>query len=60
MLEEAKQNIINLSYEDSLGRRFANIFDIRTNDLIFIDRSIRNKTKNVFDQLQTVVKTRLV
>ena len=60
MLEEAKQNIINLGYEDSLSRRFANIFDIRANDLIFIDRSIKNKTKDVFDQLQTVVETKAV
>lgn len=38
MVEEAEKTIQGLGYADSLGRRFADVEDIRVNNLIYLDK----------------------
>lgn len=54
MLEDAQKKIEELGYMDSLGRRFANIEDITVNNVLFVDRKVASRIKNlnVFDEMK--------
>lgn len=43
-LEKAKERIIELGLEESLGRRFATSQDITVNNVIYVDRAVKTKS----------------
>jgi len=52
MVEEAEKKIQELGYLDSLGRRFATIDDINVNNVLFVDRDVKNRGQSVFEGLK--------
>lgn len=53
MLNEAKENITNLGYIDSLPRRFAVVDDITANNVLFIDvDTVKEVSGDIFDEMQ--------
>jgi len=50
MLDDAKKQVDELGFNDSLGRRYAVVDDITINNVLFADRSIK-KIMNVFDEI---------
>lgn len=52
MVEQAQKEIIALGFEDSLGRRFAEVGDITVNNVIYADRDTKpHMLGDVFDQM---------
>jgi len=52
MVEEAQNKIIELGYENSLGRRHAVPEDIKINNVLFANRDIKEKMNaSIFDEL---------
>lgn len=51
MLDDAKKQIAELGYMDSLPRRYANLNDITVNDILFVDRDI---SKQVFGKGEAI------
>jgi len=59
MVDDALQTVIELGYEDSLARRFANYTDVKVNNTIYLNRgdsrttaNSENKTKVLFNKLK--------
>lgn len=58
MLENAKKELAELGYIESLKRRFATLDDISINDIIFADKSISKRIKDsidVFDEMSSEI-----
>lgn len=55
MVEDAEKKLIELGYENSLERRFANIDDITINNVLFANKDVRKKLTgtSVFDSLKS-------
>ena len=53
MVQEAQEKIKELGFEESLNRRFAVAEDISAANVLFINRDIKDKVKNVFDAIPT-------
>lgn len=51
MLDDAKKQISELGYMDSLPRRYANLNDITVNDILFVDRDV---SKQVFGKGEAI------
>ena len=53
MLEEAKNTVVELGYNESLDRRFATLNDISVDNVLFADRTVKNKDfDSFFDMLE--------
>lgn len=57
MVQQAKEKIIKLGYQDSLGRRYANIHDINVNDILFFNKDVVKLDQDVFDILEKNAKS---
>lgn len=56
MIEQAQKKIVELGYEESLGRRHAVTEDITVNNVLFVNRDTKKKmNKSVFDDLKETV-----
>jgi hypothetical protein len=55
MIDQAKETIKELGYEESLGRRLATINDLNINDVLFIDRN-KPSSLDVFEEMKEEVK----
>jgi len=55
MIEKAQNRITEMGFENSLGRRFAEIDDITINNVIFANRDSK-KAMNVFEELVNDIK----
>jgi hypothetical protein len=51
MIDKAQKEIVDLGFENSLGRRFATIDDITVNNVLFANRDSK-KAMNAFDELK--------
>jgi len=54
MVESAQKKIIEMGFEDSLERRFANMEDITINNVIFANKDAK-KAMNVFDEMKSEI-----
>jgi hypothetical protein len=53
MIENAEKDINELGFTESLGRRYATIEDISVNDVIYVNRGVKNKLKDsIFDAMK--------
>lgn len=53
MIEDAQNKVEELGFTNSLKRRFAQLDDITINNILFVNRDVKNKLKNsVFDNLK--------
>lgn len=53
MLEEAKNTVVELGYNESLDRRFATLNDVSVDNVLFADRTVKNKDfDSFFDMLE--------
>jgi hypothetical protein len=59
MVEEAKAKLIELGLYDALSRRYANLSDISINNVLYADRSVQGRMKDLdlFDALKSRVTT---
>jgi len=51
MIENAKKKVDELGFSESLHRRFATIEDLTINNVLFADRSAKQKMSNIFDEV---------
>jgi len=51
MIKNAQKKIADLGLTHSLNRRHANNTDLSVKDILYVDRSIKNNLKDVFDEL---------
>lgn len=58
MIEKAKEKIEELGLTSALNRRYADLTDISINDILFVDRSVKNKMlqRDVFAELTSSVQ----
>lgn len=56
MIKEAQDTVESLGFTNSLGRRYAKVEDINVNDVLWVDRNVRKKMQNPFDELIFDVK----
>lgn len=56
MIEEAQKKIIELGYSDSLGRRHAQVEDITVNNVLFVNRSTKQKIEGPLDVFEDMKK----
>ncbi|MFR2774810.1 MAG: YfaP family protein [Anaerostipes sp.] len=52
MVQDAKREIMELGYYDALSRRFAKMDDLTVNDVLFVDRSVKEKSDDLFAELE--------
>lgn len=51
MLEDAQNKITDMGYLESLGRRYANLNDIKINNILFCNRDVNKVKGNVFAEM---------
>ncbi len=58
MIEKAKEKIEELGLTSSLNRRYAELTDISINNILFVNRSVKNKIlqRDVFEELTSSVQ----
>lgn len=62
MLAKAKEKIEELGYRDSLHRRYAKVSDVTSNNLLYVDRTIKNQLADgdPFAEMEKLVATKSV